>query len=133
VTTRRGFVAAVGVLATGCLDGGTDPAGSLVVYAVPPPGEVEGGEAVEAVALEDERLDVRAVRVAVQRAPVYKGRDPEEGLDATSEPLDSQNVYDEVEAALEATPSVEAGAPYPVGGTVVRFDGNYFIVAVEGA
>lgn len=136
MTTRRGFVAGLASVAaatSGCLNGGVDPAGSLVIYAVPPPNEVEGGEDVESLTLEDERLDVRPVRIAVQRAPVYKGRDLDEGLDATSEPLDSQAVYDEVEAALEATPSVEAGEPYPVGGTVVEFDGNYFIVSVEGA
>lgn len=133
MTTRRGFVAALGVVFAGCLDGGDDAAGSLVVYAVPSPDEVEGGEGVETVPLDDPRLNVRAVRVAVQRAPVYKGRDLEDGLDATSEPLDSQNVYDEVREALDSTPSVEAGAPYPVGGTVVKFDGNHFLVALEEA
>ncbi len=139
-TTRRGFLSLAALPAvaasTGCLEGGgagRGVAGTLVIYAVPPPQDVEGGEVVEAVPLDDPRLDVRAVRVTVQTAPVYKGRDMDEGLDATSTAIESREDFEAVREALDSTPSTEPEEPYPVGGTVIEFEDNYFLLVLEEA
>lgn len=125
---RRGFVGLVGTLSTGCLGNGTDDgiAGSLIVYSVPDRG-------APSVPLDDPRLNVRAIQVTVKTAPVYKERDIEEGMTATSTTIESEEVYGEVREALDSTPSVEEGDPYPEGGTVVEFEGNHFLIALQEA
>lgn len=54
-------------------------------------------------------------------------------MTATSTTIESQEVYDEVREALESTPSVEEDDPYPEGGTVVEFEENLFLIALEEA
>jgi len=124
---RRSFVGTVGALLSGCLGGADDGiAGSIIVYSVPDRG-------APSVPLDDPRLDVRPIQVSVKTAPVYKERDIEDGMTATSTTIESDEVYDEVREALDSTPSVEAGDPYPEGGTVVEFEGNLFLLALEEA
>jgi len=125
---RRGFVALFGILSAGCLGEGSEAgiAGSLIVYSVPDRG-------VASVPLGDRRLGVRAIQVTVKTAPVYKERDIEQGMTATSTTIESQQVYSEIKEALESTPSVEEGNPYPKGGTVVEFEENLFLINLEEA